>query len=282
VTDSSTEQNEHAGGEPQQQDKAGSLRTIMLVASILCLLAGLGLGLLALAGPLAVWMGMADFRLGFGFLQIVNSWADWIAAITLLTAVAIFVIGRQKQEADSTRLGVLALVGAISAGLAWYVPETFRPPEGTPPIHDIATDPYNPLPYVAIAPIRADAANNMDYGVMDGIDSVQQHIDLQVEAYPDIVPQTFNDSVDAVFNRALDAVQAMGWELVDADPQSGRIEATDTTFWFRFKDDVVIQIASNAAGETELQARSLSRVGRSDVGKNAERLREFFALMNNG
>jgi uncharacterized protein (DUF1499 family) len=281
VTDSSAEENGKASGETGQENNSGSPRTILLVISILCLLAGLGLGLLALAGPLAVWMGMADFRLGFGFLQIVNSWADWIAGITLLAAVAIFLVGKQKQLADSNRLGVLALVGAISAGLAWYVPETFRPPEGTPPIHDIATDPYNPLPYVAIAPIRADAANNMDYGVMPGIDSVQQHIEMQLEAYPDIVPQTYNDSVEAVFNRALEAVQTMGWELVDSDPGTGRIEATDTTFWFRFKDDVVIQVGRNSAGETELQARSLSRVGRSDVGKNAERLREFFALMNN-
>ncbi|MCI5105599.1 MAG: DUF1499 domain-containing protein [Pseudomonadales bacterium] len=281
MTDSSAEENGKASGAAGQENNSGSPRTILLVISILCLLAGLGLGLLALAGPLAVWMGMADFRLGFGFLQIVNSWADWIAGVTLLAAVAIFIIGKQKQLADSNRLGVLALVGAISAGLAWYVPETFRPPEGTPPIHDIATDPYNPLPYVAIAPIRADAANNMDYGVMPGIDSVQQHIEMQLEAYPDIVPQTYNDSVEAVFNRALDAVQAMGWELVDSDSGTGRIEATDTTFWFRFKDDVVIQIGRNSAGETELQARSLSRVGRSDVGKNAERLREFFALMNN-
>lgn len=281
MTDSSAEENGKASGETGQENNSGSPRTILLVISILCLLAGLGLGLLALAGPLAVWMGMADFRLGFGFLQIVNSWADWIAGITLLAAVAIFLVGKQKQLADSNRLGVLALVGAISAGLAWYVPETFRPPEGTPPIHDIATDPYNPLPYVAIAPIRADAANNMDYGVMPGIDSVQQHIEMQLEAYPDIVPQTYNDSVEAVFNRALEAVQTMGWELVDSDPGTGRIEATDTTFWFRFKDDVVIQVGRNSAGETELQARSLSRVGRSDVGKNAERLREFFALMNN-
>ncbi len=281
MTDSSAEENGKASGETGQENNSGSPRTILLVISILCLLAGLGLGLLALAGPLAVWMGMADFRLGFGFLQIVNSWADWIAGITLLAAVAIFLVGKQKQLADSNRLGVLALVGAVSAGLAWYVPETFRPPEGTPPIHDIATDPYNPLPYVAIAPIRADAANNMDYGVMPGIDSVQQHIEMQLEAYPDIVPQTYNDSVEAVFNRALEAVQTMGWELVDSDPGTGRIEATDTTFWFRFKDDVVIQVGRNSAGETELQARSLSRVGRSDVGKNAERLREFFALMNN-
>lgn len=263
-------------------DSGSSIRKYLLIAAALCLVAGAGLGLLALAGPLAVWLGMADFRLGFGFLQVVNSWADWIAGLSLLAAISIFVIGNKKQLGGVNKLGILALIGAVSAGLAWYIPEAFRPPEGTPPIHDIATDPYNPLPYVAIAPIRADAANNMDYGVMPGIDSVQQHIDMQLEAYPDIVPQVYEDSAAAVFERALETVQAMGWELVDADAESGRIEATDTTFWFRFKDDVVIQVDENAAGETVLQARSLSRVGRSDVGKNAARLREFFARMNAG
>lgn len=249
------------------------------IAAGISLLAGFGLGLFALAGPLAVWLGMADFRLGFGFLQIVNSYADWVAGAAFLAAIAIFVIGKNKQVAAANKLGGLALAGAIAAGLAWYIPETFRPPEGTPPIHDIATDPYDPLPYVAIAPLRADAANNMDYGVMPGIDSVQQHIDMQTGAYPDIVPQTFTASVDEVFQRALDAVQTMGWELVDADADSGRIEATDTTFWFRFKDDVVIQVSEDASGQTVLNARSLSRVGRSDVGKNAARLREFFGLL---
>ena len=200
--------------------------------------------------------------------------------MSLAVAVSIFVIGYSKQIESANKFGGFALIGAVVAGLAWYVPETFRPPAGTPPIHDIATDPANPLPFVAIAPLRADAANNMDYGVMPGIDTVQQHIDMQLEAYPDIQPQTFSASPEEIFQRALDAVQTMGWELVDADSATGRIEATDTTFWFRFKDDVVIQVA-DAGGETVLQARSLSRVGRGDVGKNAARLREFFALLNN-
>lgn len=256
-----------------------TLKKQLTVVAVLCLLAGLALGLLALAGPLAVWFGMADFRLGFGFLQIVNGWADWVAGITFCVGVAIIVSARMKGIAAGPKLAALALGGCVIAALAWYIPETFRPPEGTPPIHDIATDPNNPLPFVAIAPLRADAANNMEYGVMPGIDSVQQHIDMQTSAYPDIVPQVFAASPDEVFQRALDAVDTMGWELVEADPQSGRIEATDTTFWFRFKDDVVIQVTANDSGQTVLQARSLSRVGRSDVGKNAARLREFFSLL---
>lgn len=257
-----------------------TLKLPLTIIAVICFIAGLALGLLALAGPLAVWLGMADFRLGFGFLQIVNGWADWIAGITLLAGVGIIVVARQRSLAAGPRLGGLALTGCVIAALAWYVPETFRPPEGTPPIHDIATDPTDPLQFVAIAPLRADAANNMDYGVMQGIDSVQQHIDMQTSAYPDIVPQEFDASPQEIYQRALDAVSTLGWELVDADPDAGRIEATDTTFWFRFKDDVVIEIDTGANGQTVLQARSLSRVGRSDVGKNAARLREFFSLIS--
>lgn len=261
------------------KDETSKLPLYLKVAAVICLIAGVGIGLFALLGPLMVWLGMADFRLGFGFLQIVNSWADWIAALSLLAAATIFVVARNKSMDSAHKLTAMALTGFVAAFLAWYIPETFRPPEGTPAIHDIATDPYNPLQYVAIAPLRADAANNMDYGVMPGIDSVQQHIDMQLAAYPDIVPQTFSEAPDAVYERALAAVETLGWDLVSADPQSRRIEATDTTFWFRFKDDVVIEVTPDGAGGSVLNARSLSRVGRSDVGKNAARLREFFSLL---
>lgn len=100
----------------------------------------------------------------------------------------------------------------------------------------------------------------------------------QHEAYPDIVPQTFSEPKNIVFDRALASARAMGWEIVDQNPASGRIEATDTTFWFRFKDDVVIVVSETPQGSV-LNARSLSRVGTSDVGKNAARLREFFASL---
>ena len=70
----------------------------------------------------------------------------------------------------------------------------------------------------------------------------------------------------------------MGWEVVDADVGTGVIEATDTTLWFGFKDDVVIRITPTTAG-SRIDMRSLSRVGRSDVGANAARIRKFFAKL---
>ena len=64
--------------------------------------------------------------------------------------------------------------------------------------------------------------------------------------------------------------------MVESSKPDGRIEATATTTWFGFKADVVIRIRPTADG-SELDIRSKSRVGRSDVGKNAERIREFMS-----
>jgi len=86
---------------------------------------------------------------------------------------------------------------------------------------------------------------------------------------------------EQVFERALAVVDELGWELVAAVPSEGRIEATDTTFWFRFKDDIVIRIRATDGG-SEIDARSVSRVGVGDAGTNARRLRKFFGLLTEG
>lgn len=80
--------------------------------------------------------------------------------------------------------------------------------------------------------------------------------------------------VDEVFEAVRRAAEAMGWEIVAVDAARGRLEASDTTFWFRFKDDVVVRVTARDTG-ARVDVRSKSRVGRSDVGKNAERIREY-------
>jgi uncharacterized protein (DUF1499 family) len=79
---------------------------------------------------------------------------------------------------------------------------------------------------------------------------------------------------DQAFRRALDVARAMGWDIVAETPAEGRIEATATTFWFGFKDDIVIRITP-ADHRSLLDIRSASRVGRSDAGSNAARIREY-------
>ena len=80
------------------------------------------------------------------------------------------------------------------------------------------------------------------------------------------------------FSLALRTARGMGWELVDQNRREGRIEATATTPWFGFKDDVVIRVSS-ASGISRVDVRSKSRVGRGDVGANAGRVRAYLAAL---
>lgn len=66
----------------------------------------------------------------------------------------------------------------------------------------------------------------------------------------------------------------LGWKIVAAVPAEERIEATETTFWFGFTDDIVIRITT-AGHRSLVDIRSVSRVGRSDAGTNAKRIRLF-------
>src|SRR5271157_3811225 len=76
----------------------------------------------------------------------------------------------------------------------------------------------------------------------------------------------------------LAAARRLGWQIIDADKNAGRIEAVATSFWFGFKDDIVIRLRHQNSG-CRVDIRSESHVGVSDLGKNAERIRRFLRAM---
>lgn len=140
---------------------------------------------------------------------------------------------------------------------------------GGPPIHDITTDTENPPMFVdAIAARAADnAANPPMYFAADTAP-------LQKGAYPDLAPIVIRAPADRIFEQSVATAKDMGWEIIAAVPAEGRIEATASTPWIGFRDDVVIRIV-NAGAETRVDLRSKSRVGRGDAGMNAKRIRAF-------
>ena len=225
----------------------------------LALVAGLGVGALTLASAAGIWLGAWDFRTGFTLLQVTDSSAAWISGVCLAAAVIVTILALALRTGNAAKLGALALIGSIAAGIAYYIPESHRPPAGTPGIHDVSTDTVDPPQYVAVLPLRAKAPNTTVYGGSPNM-TPQKLAGLQTKAFPDLKTRHYDAPPAQVFDRALAAVRSLGWDLVAAVPEDGRIEATDTTFWFRFKDDVVIRIRPDGAGST-LDARSLSRVG---------------------
>ena len=94
--------------------------------------------------------------------------------------------------------------------------------------------------------------------------------------YPDIQPQRFNQPSDKVFEAALAAAQAMGWDIRETNREQGINEAIATTRLFKFKDDVTVMITPEGDA-TVVNVRSKSRVGKSDLGTNARRIRAFQA-----
>ncbi len=260
-------------------NNTSKISTAMKILSSLVFCIGLGLGLLTLSSAAGVWLGFWDFRRGFTLLRSANDYGDIVLWVSLGITVALTVATQLLKTKEGGKLIMMAATGTAIAAIAYYIPESFRPGEGVnyPPIHDISTDRISPPQYVAILPLRVDAANTVVYGGSDNM-TPERLIQLTDEAYPDLVTRSYNESADEVFSKALAAVNELGWELVAESAEEGRIEATDTTFWFRFKDDIVIEIVSQGS-ETLVDARSLSRVGVGDVGANAIRLRKFFELL---
>jgi uncharacterized protein (DUF1499 family) len=84
-----------------------------------------------------------------------------------------------------------------------------------------------------------------------------------------------SDPKDVVFGEALATAKSMGWKIKEENLEEGRIDATDTTFWYGFDDDVTIRLRDGKGGGTIVDVRSLSRIGGSDLGKNADRVGKF-------
>jgi uncharacterized protein (DUF1499 family) len=216
---------------------------------------------LLLAGPLGTRAGLWSFVIGFLLL-----------ALSLLSAL----VGASLALVGGVRTGQWLMAGAaIVVGLAVVaVPSSaIVSARGKPAIHDITTDPDNPPAFVAILPLRAGAANPPEYA--GGEVTAQQR-----RAYPDIQPLVVRASAGETFDRALGAVRDLGWDVVASDRSAGRIEAVDTTFWFGFKDDVVIRVAETPAdGGARVDVRSKSRVGVGDLGTNANRVRALLGRL---
>src|SRR5690606_11832912 len=95
---------------------------------------------------------------------------------------------------------------------------------------------------------------------------------------PDIQTRRLDVRAAEAFAAAERAARDLGWTIVATVPADGRLEASDTTFWFRFTDDIVVRIRPEGSGSL-VDVRSKSRVGRSDVGTNAARIRRFLARL---
>ena len=221
-----------------------------------------GLALLGVAGP-AYRVG-APLATAFTIVR----WSAYVSIVGAGLSVAALLWSRKKGRtgpAVVAGLGVLLAVLAAAVGYGWL-----RQAQAAPPLHDVTTDLENPPAYQALVAQRPGGSNPL---------TRSRELDqLQRQHYPDLAPVIVPQPEGLVFDRARLVAENQGWTIVASDRDGGRLEATDTTWWFGFTDDVVIRLTPWGTG-TRVDIRSASRYGNSDTGTNMRRIRRFLSAV---
>jgi uncharacterized protein (DUF1499 family) len=215
---------------------------------------------LLVIGPLLAFLHVVAPIVGFSFILL----AVLVGLVfgMGLAAAAAFASATGKSWRQRAVRG--ALVPLAVALLAIGMAATSKVPR----IHDISTDLQDRIEFTPdVAAISTNKDPQPDEReVIEG---------LQKTGYPDIAPIQLALPPDQAFARAKAVAEAMpGWQVTNADLESGRIEATATSRLFHFVDDIVIRVRPDAGG-SRIDMRSRSRVGQSDLGANAARIRAF-------
>lgn len=228
---------------------------------------------LMLVGMLGNKFSFLPFKLAFYGFGLSLLCVIGVGVIALLAFVLSLFVGANTWRGPAL---LSMLVGFLPLAVIVFVvgAKNFS----VPAIHDISTDLENPPAFSAAVEARGQASNSLS----------REHpelANLQQKAYPDIKPLTISLSFDQAYAKSLSTVKSLGWEILSENAEAGIIEAVDETAFFGFKDDVVIRVTSmntssdNSSAEQTTQSRidtrSVSRVGQSDLGANANRIKRF-------
>lgn len=238
-----------------------------------------------LGSALATKFQLVDWQMGFGLLVIK------LGALVLMGTLILALIGLILSVVVKPRSGwQLAVVAAIipAMGLA-FAANVIAKAKAVPPIHDFSTDIIDPpvfSPSVALARMNIPGAHAVDplnvplkalpsYAPKPPAGLEDKSVgELGRAANPDVTSLTFQSPVAEVTSAAGEVVTDKGLTLLRVDPNAGAVEAVAESFWFGFRDDVVIRVRPGTQpGTSVLDIRSASRVGTSDLGANALRIK---------
>ncbi len=232
----------------------------------------------ALGTKIGIWswmVGLMALTLGGGVILL------GIVAVAALVSLII------AARATPRRNGLLAtaIIGLLVPGAAFVMFMGLGAKAGDNPIHDISTDTANPPAFSAdtLAKREAAGANPLnDYQTplgqielfKEGISpqlAVKSHAQIITDRKDRPAPLPLGGANKAEGVAAVAAAMAqIGLTEIRQDAAAGTVEGVAETFWFGFKDDVVARV-----GEQQIDFRSVSRVGQSDLGANTARIVEL-------
>jgi uncharacterized protein (DUF1499 family) len=248
----------------------------------LALAASVALPIYFVIAALGTKHNLWDWRFGFGQLTFTMG-PKVILGVAVLALVALFFALLVPPRRGRRLAAAALLIPAVALG---YGAMSAQRAAAIPPIHDISTD-LGDIPTFTDTTVKTRAlvtgVNSLDlaakttpttpskrFGAWEG----RKVTDIQKEAYGDIAPiQLTMPATDAYAKAEATAVK-LGWEMSRSDAAKLTFEATVQSFWFGFIDDIVVRVRPTAEGAV-VDVRSVSRVGLSDLGANAARVRAF-------
>jgi uncharacterized protein (DUF1499 family) len=226
--------------------------------------------LVALSFPVTALLtkfGVLHFRTAFAVLGGLAV----CAALLFMISGFLFVFAQHEGENGAARTTPLVTIVILLIPLGFVVNSALLA-KRVPFIHDVTTDPDNPPLYKHAHIIRGAADNPLDYDPAAAA--------LQRKGYPDIVPVAIPGSLSSVFAQVEREMHTLGWNITYQDAEAGHLEATQTSFWFGFVDDIVVRLSAQPdTGTVRVDVRSVSRMGKSDLGVNAARINRLLTAL---
>ena len=263
-----------AKASPASTQPVAPVRTKIDYWGYLVLIAGVGALVWGFVAAVGTGWGLWEFTSGLKGV----TWAFFLGVGALLVGA---VQGWRARKAITppprTRRWVGMLVALIYVG---WVGTFLMAALTVPAIHDVSTDLADPPTFQTLV-LRTDNLDNIpgaDDDKMRRLTPQQRWALVHQKDYGDIRSVRINEPVPMVVAKAERLAKARGWDVAISLPEEGRLEATETSAFFRFKDDVVLRVRPSDTGEGSIvDMRSVSRVGTSDLGMNAKRVRSFLA-----
>lgn len=275
-------------------DQSGGWRGKFALGAVIFAFASVGwFATAALGSKYGLWswqFGLLTMTLQLGRIVIIGT------LILSIVALVFGVIASPRKRPVMLSIGALLVSGLLAGRMLGLGAGA----QAVPPIHDIQTDWNDPvvLSDALMAargldsnPVRYDddarfeVSDRLDRQQFSGrlIAEIQEEAECETDGkdacedserpkpYLPIEPLRIEATKAEVYAKALELVEARGWSVVTVDEVGGLIEATHTSSWWGFKDDVAIRLRSEGDA-TRVDMRSISRVGQSDLGANARRV----------
>ena len=268
--------------------KAGWRMKVAIFALAVSIFAVLWFAIAALGTKFGLWpwqVGLGQMTIGIG---------PGIAMLALGLSIIAQVIALIK--APRKQAFILALAATLIAAFCMFRLAGLGAQAGAlPPLHDIQTNWDDPIQFsealmadraaqgetnpVLDAPTVPDYAEERWPGTAGRLVSEIQEEAEAKEAgkgtvYPKMETLYFSQSPQEVAAVAEQIMDRKGWDILEPETLTGdqvQIEATATSGWFGFKDDVAVRLRTEN-GVTAVDIRSTSRVGLSDLGANSTRV----------